>query len=176
VILAGAALFVLYGYCKKVGRSERMQRLAQRSGRLLNRVARRRGNKVTAEMTTLTAANGRTEPTTSEIQTSANPTQVTEQSTELSQNEIPSTNAHPQAIQMPFDTHYQALPQTHPQFMHYQVPVYQPTPQRYAPQYYPMHFPENMQPGIARHPKTIPNEDNNRNNKRANNKVINLEL
>jgi hypothetical protein len=176
VFLAVAAIFVTYRYCKKVGRSERMERLAQRSTRLLSRVARRRGNKVTAEMTAITAANVRTEPTTSEIQTSANPTQVTEQSTELCQNEIPSTSAHPQAIQMPLDIHYQALPQTHPQFMHYQVPIYQPTPQNYAPQYYPMQFPQNMQPRVPRHSKAIPNQDNNRDNKRTNNKVINLEL
>ena len=176
VILAGAAIFVIYRYCKKVGRSERMERIAQRSARLLNRVARRRDNKVTAEMTPITAANTRTESIPSEIQTRANPTQVTEKSTELYQNEIPSMNPHPQAIQMPFDSYYQALPQTHPQFMHYQVPVYQPAPQHYAPQYYPMQFPQNMQPRVPRHSKAIPNEDNNRNNKRTNNKVINLEL
>jgi hypothetical protein len=176
VTLAGAVIFAIYRYCKKVGRSERMERFAQHSARFLNRVARRRDNRVTAEMTTIKAANTRTEPSTSEIQTSANPTQVTEQSTELCQNEIHDTNAHPQAIQMPFDTNYQALPQTHPQFVHYQVPVYQPAPQYYAPQYYPMHFPQDMQPQVPRHSKTIPNEDNNRKNKRTTNKVINLEL
>jgi len=159
------------------------ERIAHHRARLLNRLARSRDNKVSAEMATMTTTNNRVGPATSDVQTNTNPPLKTEENLEFFQNEAPTMNTQHQAAHIPQGPHYyaiqsasQALPQTHPQFMHYQAPAFQPLPQQYIPQYYPMHFPQNMHPMAPRYPMNVPVQDHSKNGKRPTNNQINLEL